>query len=171
MWAMDGYGWMGGGLGIGSQGAQHFGAEPSGAAEGGLGKLTVELGVPGLFLIAWVLWRGLRFVSRILALLSKHSPKHANFAYGLVAFLVSNLAAFSIATQAYADMFILLTLGWALGFLIALPSLAGIALRERKPAAPGVALARLAPLRPVTFPVATLPDAALLEYTRRTWGT
>jgi hypothetical protein len=45
-------------------------------------------------------------------------------AYGLIAFLVANAATFSIATQAYSDLFILLILGWCLGFLLAMPVLA-----------------------------------------------
>ena len=45
-------------------------------------------------------------------------------AFGLVAFLVANVATFAVATQAYSDLFILLILGWALGFLLAMPVLA-----------------------------------------------
>ena len=55
LWAIDGNGWFGAGLGTGSQGAQHFTGEwNSGAAEGGLGKITLELGVPGLVLGVWL---------------------------------------------------------------------------------------------------------------------
>ena len=123
-WAVDQFGWMGAGLGMGSQGTAHFGVDTSGAAEGGLGKLTVELGLPGVALVGWLLVKFALYVWGLLAPLSSTSPKHANMAFGLVAFLLANAAAFSIATQAYADIFILLSMGWALGFLLALPVLA-----------------------------------------------
>jgi hypothetical protein len=123
-WAVDQFGWFGAGLGVGSQGTAHFGVNATGAAEGGLGKLTVELGVPGLALVGWM---GIQFglyVWGFLGPLARTSPKHANLAYGFIAFILANVAAFSVATQAYGDIFILLSLGWAVGFLLALPVLA-----------------------------------------------
>jgi hypothetical protein len=54
--SIDQHGWLGAGLGTGSQGAQHFGGGAKkfgGSAEGGFGKITQELGVPGLILYAW----------------------------------------------------------------------------------------------------------------------
>lgn len=119
VWAVDGYGWLGAGLGVGSQGAQHFGAESNGAAESGLGKVTVELGVPGLVLVFWLMLAITRYIWRMLGILSRESKTHASFAYGMVAFLLANAATFSIATQAYGDIFILLSLGISLGFLFA----------------------------------------------------
>jgi len=130
IWAVQGSGWLGGGLGIGSQGVQHFGAQAVGAAEGGLGKITVELGVPGLVIALWLGWSFARYVWRILGVLAKTSPAHSSMACGLVAFMIANLATFAVATQAYADLFILLTLGWALGWLIALPALADLRRRQ-----------------------------------------
>lgn len=118
-WAIDSHGWLGGGLGIGSQGAQHFNGVGSGAAESGLGKLTVELGVPGLLLAFWLILAIGRYIWRMLGILTRESKAHANFAFGLVAFLVANAATFSIATQAYGDIFVLLSLGLTLGFLFA----------------------------------------------------
>ena len=123
-WAVAEYGWAGAGLGVGSQGAQHFGGVSSGAAEGGLGKLTVELGVPGLLVAFWFVFALSRYVWRVLGLLAAESPEHANLAFGLVAFMLANVAAFAVATQAYGDLFVLLTLGWSFGFLVALPVLA-----------------------------------------------
>jgi hypothetical protein len=134
-WAIEARGWLGGGLGVGSQGAQYFGGEQTAAAEGGLGKLTVELGVPGLVIALWLGIALVRYVRAVLRVLVKESPAHANLGFGMVAFILANVAAFSVATQAYADIFILLTLGWAFGFLIALPLLAEQARRERPVAA------------------------------------
>lgn len=126
-WAVNSYGWLGAGLGSGSQGTQHFVADDimdRGAAEGGLGKLTLELGVPGLILVVWLALALGRYIWRVLAYLALVSPQYARFGYGLVAFLIANGAAFSVATQAFGDLFVLLTLGWTLGFLLALPGLA-----------------------------------------------
>jgi hypothetical protein len=140
-WAVNQFGWQGAGLGVGSQGTAHFGVNTSGAAEGGLGKLTVELGLPGVALVGWLLISFVLYIWRLLAPLARNSPKHANLAFGLIAFMLANLAAFSVATQAYADIFVLLTLGWCLGFLLALPVLANTdkdkALRELQEAESG----------------------------------
>jgi hypothetical protein len=125
MWAYDSFGVFGAGLGVGTQGTQHFGGggDIAGAAEGGLGKVTLELGVPGLFVVGWFailifiyLWRIMRDASRV-------SPRIARLSIGLFSFLVANVAAFSVSTQAYADVFILLILSWTLGFLLAVPVL------------------------------------------------
>jgi len=47
----------------------------------------------------------------------------ARLSFGLFSFLVANLAAFSVATQAFGDLFILLILTWTLGYLLAVPVL------------------------------------------------
>jgi hypothetical protein len=124
-WAINSFGVLGAGLGTGSQGTQHFTRTvDSGAAEGGLGKVTMELGLPGLVVMVWLLAASIRYVWRLLATLSRASPAHARIAYGMVAFLIANAAVFSVATQAFGDVFVLLMLGWAAGFLLALPKIA-----------------------------------------------
>lgn len=127
MWAVQGFGVFGAGLGTGSQGVQHV-AETSainrGAAEGGLGKITMELGLPGLFLLAWLAWAFSRYVRKLLAAVTRLSHQHARIAYGLVAFLIANTASFSVATQAFGDIYVLMMMGWAVGFLLAMPVLA-----------------------------------------------
>jgi hypothetical protein len=133
-WVVDQYGWFGAGLGTGSQGAQHFGADDAldrGAAEGGLGKLTLELGVLGLVVVGWLAYAMGRYVWRVLGHLAATSQTHARFGYGMFAFMSANVAAFTVATQAYGDLFILLCLGWSLGFLLALPTLADRAVQQR----------------------------------------
>lgn len=130
-WAVAAHGWLGAGLGVGSQGAAHFGGVSEGVAEGGLGKLTLELGVPGLIVAAWLLFAFSRYVWHVLQLLANTSPAHANLGYGFVSFMLANMAAFTVATQAYGDLFILLSLGWSFGFLIALPGLAARQQAER----------------------------------------
>jgi hypothetical protein len=128
LWAVGRFGWLGAGLGTGSQGTNEI-AEANnidrGAAEGGLGKIAMELGIPGLFIAAWLVLALAKHLYRQLQFVSKTSPQHARMAYGFIAFLVANAATFSVATQAYSDLFILLILGWCLGFVLATPVLAG----------------------------------------------
>lgn len=124
-WAYDQFGLFGAGLGVGTQGTQYFGGGGgiAGAAEGGLGKIMLELGAPGLVLIVWlgiVFWR---HVVRIMRLAAATSPSLARLSFGLMAFLVANVSAFSVATQAFGDIFVLLMLGSTIGFLLAIPVL------------------------------------------------
>jgi hypothetical protein len=135
-WAIQSYGWLGAGLGTGSQGVGSV-AEANrinqGAAEGGLGKITMELGVPGLLVITWLLWALGKHLQRQIPTTARISLQHARISYGLIAFLAANIASFSIATQAYSDLFILLILGWSLGFLLAMPVLAAHGDGRRRP--------------------------------------
>lgn len=127
IWAVNSYGVFGAGLGTGSQGVQHYIAEDAinrGAAEGGLGKFTMELGIPGLILAIWLIGALFRYFWRVLGYLSGTSPRHARLGYGMFAFLTANAVSFSVAAQAYGDLFILLNIGWAAGFILALPVLA-----------------------------------------------
>lgn len=125
--AVYGFGWWGAGLGSGGQGAQYFGGGMQvfgGAVEGGLGKVTLDLGVPGLVIFAWLLITFARLVWFRLAALSRSSRFHANLAFGLVGFLISNLAAFAVATQVFGDIYVLLSIGFSIGILLALPTVA-----------------------------------------------
>jgi hypothetical protein len=126
-WAIDGFGWFGGGLGVASQGAQHFGGGSEvygGAGEGGLGKITAELGVPGLAIVLWFGFAAMRYCWHVLTFVSRRSSAVARLSYGLVAFLIANLAVFFIATQLFGDLFVLLILGLVAGFFAATPVLA-----------------------------------------------
>jgi hypothetical protein len=123
MWAYDSFGLFGAGLGAGTQGTQHFGGGALAPAEGGLGKITLELGVPGLFVIGWIAILIFGQLRRIMRVASRHSRRIARLSFGLFSLLVANLAGFSVATQAYGDPFILLILSWTLGFLLAVPVL------------------------------------------------
>jgi len=156
-WAIEGYGWLGGGLGIASQGAQHFGGGAAvfgGAGEGGLGKITAELGVPGLAIALWFCFAALRYGWHVLVFVSQRSTPVARLAYGLGAFLVANLAVFTVATQLFGDLFVLLILGLVAGFFLATPVLA-----ERQQAL------RSAPREPAPSPQARIVPGAQL--TRR----
>ena len=134
-WAYDSFGVFGAGLGAGTQGAQYFGrnAAIAGAAEGGLGKITLELGLPGLFVMGWLAVVVFNRVWRIMRAATKLSPRVAGLSYALFSFLLANAAEFSVATQAYGDLFILLILGWTLGFLLAVPLLLERELNRARP--------------------------------------
>jgi hypothetical protein len=137
MGAINEFGLLGAGLGTGSQGVQHVAASASidrGAAEGALGKITMELGVPGLFVLAWLVRMFARYIRKVLEVTTRTSPQHARIAYGFVAFLIANAAAFSVATQVFGDLFVLLMMGWSMGFVLAMPVLAAksVEARQRK---------------------------------------
>lgn len=130
-WAYQKFGLLGAGLGSGSQGTQHFGLGAQGAAEGGLGKIWVELGLPGLVVLAWLgmalavhLWAVLKSISR-------QSPRLNRMALGLTSMLIANVATFAVATQVYGDFFVLLMIGSVLGALFAMPILTERAARKR----------------------------------------
>ena len=133
LWAYERFGIFGAGLGTGSQGAQHFGGvgEFGGAGEGGLGKITMELGFPGLIVASWFAVAFGRYIWRTVNQVARSSPQLAPLACSLLAFLIANIASFTVATQAFGDLFILLMLGVTLGFLLALPALAGQGARKR----------------------------------------
>jgi hypothetical protein len=161
LWATESFGWLGAGLGTGSQGTNDVAQAHSinrGPAEGGLGKITMELGVPGLFMVLWLLIALGKHLRRQLAATARLSAQHARMAYGMVSFLTANAATFSVATQAYSDLFILLILGWCTGFLLAMPVLAakgdGALRLARRPTLVPPASGGLAPthLTPARFP-------------------
>jgi hypothetical protein len=130
-WAYRRYGLLGAGLGSGSQGSQQFGGLGDPAAEGGLGKISLELGVPGLVIVIWLALALLRHLFAILRLVNRQSQQLGRIAFGLTSFLIANIANFIVATQAYGDIFALLLVGTALGALMAMPVLAQRALQKR----------------------------------------
>ena len=122
-WAYDWFGFWGGGAGIGTQGVQHLTdmGEHVGAAEGGLGKIMLELGAPGLLAIVALGISFLRHIWRLFNYLITRSEMHARLAFGLASILIANVASFSVATQAFGDVFVLVFLGIIFGMLLAAP--------------------------------------------------
>jgi hypothetical protein len=51
------------------------------------------------------------------------SPELNALRYGLLAFLGAKSVGFIVAAQIYGDLFVLLLLGWTLGFVLAIPRL------------------------------------------------
>ncbi|MFZ1574944.1 MAG: hypothetical protein WAT36_06875 [Chromatiaceae bacterium] len=120
------------GAGIASQGMAHVEGRMAakaigGSSEAGLGKVVVELGIPGALAILWLLyclalrmWQGLR-------LLGRASESLSYYAASFAALLIANIATFAVATQVYGDHVILLLLGLVAGMLCSL-AMAGIEL-------------------------------------------
>ncbi len=139
-------GWLGVGAGTGSQGAQYFGGGPrlvGYSAEGGLGKVVAELGVPGLLIVLVLaaalgrhLWRIARAAGR------SGGYRRARYAYGLIAFLFANAAMYAVAHQIYGDPLVLYIMGLVLGMALAIPRV-----REGAPRRSGVPDAREASVR------------------------
>lgn len=126
-WATRVTGLLGAGVGVATSGARHVGkvgAELGGVGEGGVGKVMAELGVPGLLLIAWFMFALSRLIWRNLKFTAGRSPQVFRLSAGLVAFLVANGMIFTVNTQIFSDLFILIVFGLALGFLLATPVLA-----------------------------------------------
>jgi hypothetical protein len=123
-WAIEAGGFFGLGAGAGSQGSQHFsGGEvlAGGAAEGGLGKIVVELGVLGLTLVVLAFALVARNLRRILEGMRPDDPLPLPLCLGLVAFVAANIPVFVGASQIYGDPFVLILLGSYLGFVFASP--------------------------------------------------
>lgn len=121
-WAYRIHGFWGGGLGVASQGAQHFVTDYNGGAgEGGLGKIVSELGFFALPILAWLSLRVVQHINRALKAVAKLSPENLSVFVGVLAFLMANLPSFVVASQAFGDVFILLILGLLASSLFAIP--------------------------------------------------
>jgi hypothetical protein len=120
---------FGSGAGTGSQGAQHFGGGSDivgFAAEGGLGKVLAELGVPGLVLLLWLAISFARYIWSILLYITHEKdvdPFLAKMVFGFLAFLITNGFVYIIAHQVFGDPFVLILLGFFLGFVLAMPKM------------------------------------------------
>jgi hypothetical protein len=122
-WALDRFGLFGGGIGVASQGGQHFGggaARFGGAGEGGLGKIVAELGVPGLMLVFWIIGALLLYLARLIPEVARLDSPIVPLFLGFVSFLGANVPVFIVATQVFGDLFVLLILGWVFGFSMAM---------------------------------------------------
>ncbi|HYO74818.1 MAG TPA: hypothetical protein VE010_00025, partial [Thermoanaerobaculia bacterium] len=117
------FGLMGAGLGTATQGVYHLlGTSNLGWQEGGLGKLAVEVGLPGLIslaVIAWIVMLLLLKLTRITDV-----PGSSQFIrvtmFGLV---IANIASFTASAQAYTDAVLGLTTGFFVGCLFATAAL------------------------------------------------
>jgi hypothetical protein len=127
-WATKVTGLLGAGVGVVTSGARHVGTvgkQFGGIGEGGVGKIVAELGFPGLLLIGWFVLALFRHVWHGLKFSAWRSPQIFRLSAGLVAFLTANAMIFVVNTQIFNDFFILIVFGLSLGFLLAMPVLAG----------------------------------------------
>jgi hypothetical protein len=118
-------GFLGIGLGAATQGTRHLviGSKVRlGWQEGGLAKLAVELGLPGVlaaFLLVGVLLRKLLVLTRI-----GDVPGSSQFARAtLFGLAMANVSTFMISAQAYTDAALALTTGFMGGCLLATAAL------------------------------------------------
>lgn len=119
-------GFWGSGAGTGSQGAQHFGGGADlvgGSAEGGLGKVLAELGVPGLALLLWLVVSLLRYMWSIVTHVKSDATVRATLTFWLLSFQAANASVYVIAHQIFGDIFVLVILGFSLGFILAIPQM------------------------------------------------
>lgn len=137
-WVIKKNGFFGSGAGTGSQGAQHFGGGTvlvGSAAEGGLGKVLAELGVPGIFLLLWVGFALLIYMASVCKGV-RNDPQVAPMVFCLVGFLGANAVIFTTAHQIFGDAFILILLGLILGFILRAPFISRLS--KSNLAVPGV---------------------------------
>jgi hypothetical protein len=129
-WAVAEFGLFGVGAGVLGQGGQYFGGGGGryvGSAEGGLGKITGELGLPGLLLFAWLAILAAGQARRLLRQAEEGGAERHCLSVGLVALIAANLPSFIVASQAFGDPFVVLSLGLYAGFVAGLnaPAAAG----------------------------------------------
>lgn len=115
------FGIMGAGLGTATQGVRHLlGRDDNvGWQEGGLGKLAIEVGLPGVLAVAFVGWTLIRTLLRVTAApdLPGSSQLMRVTLFGLV---MSNIANFMVSAQAYSDAVLTLMSAFFLGCLFAM---------------------------------------------------
>lgn len=113
---------MGGGLGTATQGVYHVltekGAEKMSWQEGGLGKLTMELGVPGVAAVAFLAIALLSLMLKI----SRHPdvPGSSQILRAtLFGIVIANVVEFMVSAQAYSDAVLTLMTAFFVGCLLA----------------------------------------------------
>ena len=114
---------LGAGLGMATQGTRHLvGDMRLGWQEGGLAKLTVELGVPGLVVALFLLFRLLRISFRLSAIPDVEGS--SQFARAMLfALIIANGASFLASAQAYTDAILTLLTAFFGGCLMATATL------------------------------------------------
>jgi peptidoglycan/LPS O-acetylase OafA/YrhL len=139
------FGFMGAGLGTATQGVQYLlgPKQTMGWQEGGLGKLAIELGVPGLLAAMLFAFAALRTMMKISAIPDHPYTSQIGRAT-LFALIAANIANFAASAQAYSDPVLTLITCFIAGCLFAT-----ITLDERAAAAanPPAVLPRLTPVR------------------------
>jgi hypothetical protein len=139
------FGLMGAGLGAATQGVYHLLGNNAvvGWQEGGLGKLAVEVGLPGLIAIMVIGWVVVRLLMRLTSI--NDVPGSSQFIrVALFALVVANIASFTASAQAYTDAVLGLTTGFFVGCLFATAAL------DERLAASAPAAANTPAMQPLT---------------------
>lgn len=115
---------LGQGLGAATQGIRHVSGRESdfGWQEGGLGKLTAELGLPGLIVAGLLAWAILRMMLRISAVGDIPGTSQL-IRVALFAMVVANIGNFLASAQAYSDPVLTLMTAFIAGCLFATATL------------------------------------------------
>jgi hypothetical protein len=92
-------------------------------SESGLGKVTAELGIPGILVLVILGFGLVQAVRQNLAMIRYLPPAIGAFEIGLLAFALSNLPFFSAAAGVYGDPFVLILCGICFGSFFAVPML------------------------------------------------
>jgi hypothetical protein len=118
------FGLMGAGLGTATQGVYHLLGNRAivGWQEGGLGKLAVELGLPGILALLVLGWFMIRLLLRLTAIADVPGSSHFLRAL-LFALTVANATGFIVSAQAYTDAVLALMTGFLGGCLFATATL------------------------------------------------
>jgi hypothetical protein len=125
---------VGGGFGLGLGAGSNLGNFDAGAnragvrslgyvAEGGGGRLVVELGFPGVLIIGWIILVSLQMLWRNFRLIRFLPPEQAALVTGMLSFGLANVVFFFSAAQLYSDPFILIVLGLSIGSMLSVPVL------------------------------------------------
>ncbi|HYK05973.1 MAG TPA: hypothetical protein VE974_29790 [Thermoanaerobaculia bacterium] len=134
------FGLMGAGLGTATQGVYHLLGDSAvvGWQEGGLGKLAVEVGLPGILAILVIGWIVVRLLLRLTSI--DDVPGSSQFVrVALFALVGANMASFMASAQAYTDAVLALTTGFFVGCLFATAALdERLAATTRTAAAPAM---------------------------------
>lgn len=110
---------FGEGLGTATQGIQHLKvAKPRTWQEGGLGRVLVELGVPGFLCF---LFLSLTFASAIWRIIShSFNPYSSDFVLraGLIALIAANAVSFVVSHQIFGDPLVVCFISLIMGFIL-----------------------------------------------------
>jgi hypothetical protein len=112
-----------GGLQLNFDVQNQYGSALRYVAESGLGKIVVELGLPGIIIIAMLSFYIFQAVRRNFSLLKYLPPSTSILLMGLLAFSLANIPFYLAASQVYSDPYILIVLSLCFGSSLAIPSL------------------------------------------------
>jgi hypothetical protein len=134
---------VGGGLGLGLGAGTNLGNFNAGAdrstiqslgyvSEGGGGRLVVELGIPGILLIGWILFLSIQMLWRNFKLIRFLPSEDIALITGTLSFGLANIIFFFSAAQLYTDPFVLIVLGVSFGSILSVPVLVYSRIQQQK---------------------------------------